>query len=219
MKKPHQSFVRFTNLNSGVSTVFPSKRSGDGPEYEYTSSVILAEEVDSYNYASAAYTISILVGDATFAVPLEWIVGSIDLKFPSKPVVNLPLYAKSLLHTSDNTLQALPQIEHQMRPPAQRASDFMAGTFTLLTLVPLVVFVGFNVSLKPNVTYLKSPVSIAFVLCLAGTLLLYSGYWLAIEGLSFYRTIKYLGFSFPVTLFLGYYSLQSVMKLREAKQK
>jgi hypothetical protein len=218
-KKPHQSFVRFTHVETGFSTIFPAKRNGEGSQFEYTAAIVLGEEVESFNYLSGAYTLSALVGDATFAEPLEWIIGSMDLKFPTKPVINLPLYAKSLLHTSDNTLTALPEIEHQMRPPAKRASDVMAGAFTLLTIIPLLAFIGFNLSLKPNLVYLRSLVSIAFVACLAGTLILYSGYWLAIEGLSFYKTIKYLGFSLPVTLVLGYYSLQSVIKTREASSK
>ena len=39
-------------------------------------------------------------------------VGTVTLNFPAAPVVNLPLYAKSLLHTSDVTLAALPVCEN-----------------------------------------------------------------------------------------------------------
>jgi hypothetical protein len=219
LKKPHQSFVRFTHIQSGFSVLFPATKVGDGTSMDYQTTVSLADVVENFDYLSGAYTSSILIGDATFAEPVEWIVGSLDLKFPAKVVNNLPLYARSLLHTSDTTLTALPEIEHQMRPPAQRASDFMAATFTVLTLIPLLGFIVFNLSLRPNLAYLRSLTSIAFVICLTATLLLYAGYWLAIEGLSFYKTIKYLCFSFPVTLFLGYHSLQSVIKVRERATK
>ena len=44
-----------------------------------------------------------------------------------------------------------------MRPPARRASDFMALVFTLLVLLPLVAFVGYVVvGLKPDLSYLSA---------------------------------------------------------------
>ena len=36
---------------------------------------------------------------------------------PAATVTNLPLYAKSLLHTSDITLEPLPEIAHVMVSP------------------------------------------------------------------------------------------------------
>ena len=219
VRKPHQSFVRLTHRETGYSVNFPTKKSGEGSSLEYSVSIALGEEVERFNYMSGEYIVSILVGDATFSRPVEWLVGSVTFKFPTKPVVNLPLYARSLLHTSDTTLQALPEIEHQMRPPAKRASNFMAATFAGLSLVPLLGLVGFILSLKPDLAKLRSLSSVGFVLCLGATLALYGGYWFALDGFSFYQTIKYLAFSLPVTLVVGKYALNSVSKLRQTKSK
>jgi len=217
-RKPHQSMVRLTNVESGKTVVFNAARLGDGTlTTEYHLAVAFADEVEAFGYESGEYIVSILIGDSTFAAPVEWIVGSIEIKFPAKAVQNLPLYARSLLHTSDTTLRALPEVEHVMRPPARRASSFVAALFTLLTLSPLAIFVLFNLSLKPNFARLKSLSSSLFVACVLAIFLLYAGYWLALDGATFYDTIRYIFFLFPVTIFVGLYALKSVTNVRLAE--
>lgn len=217
-RKPHQSMVRLTNTETGNTAVFAAARLGDGSlATEYHVSIAFADEVEAFAYESGEYLLSVLVADVTFTTPVEWIVGSVDLKFPTKSAPNLPLYARSLLHTSDTTLRPLPEVEHAMRPPAKRASSFMSGLFTLLTLTPLAVFLFFNLSLRPNFARLKSLSSAVFVACLVAIVLLYAGYWLALDGVSFYDTIKYICFLFPVTIFVGRYALTSVASVRLAE--
>jgi len=217
-RKPHQSMVRLTNTETGRTAVFTAARLEDGSlATEYHVAIAFADEVEAFAYESGEYVLSILVADVTFGTPVEWIVGSIDLKFPTKTVPNLPLYARSLLHTSDTTLKSLPEVEHAMRPPARRASSFMSGLFTLLTLTPLAIFVFFNLSLRPNFARLKSLSSAVFVASLVAIVLLYAGYWLALDGVSFYDTIKYICFLFPITIFVGRYALTSVANVRLAE--
>lgn len=215
-KKPHQAFVRFANKETSESVVFVANKVGEG---EYHLAIAAHEEIDAFSYESGEYVLSIMVADAVIANQQEWTLGSVTFKFPAKPVINLPLYAKSLLHTSDTTLKPLPEIEHQMRPPSKRASPFMSGLFTVLSILPLIVFVGFILSLKPNFARLNSLASIAFVICLVAIVALYSGYWLAVDGISFYDTIKYLCFLLPLTIVLGRYSLNSVATSRLSKEK
>jgi hypothetical protein len=214
IKKPHQSFVRIVNTNSGLGVNFVSKKAGNSQSEDtkhlYQVSVSLTDQTAAFGYASGLYNIFVLVGDTSYSKPVEWFVGSIDLVFPTKVVANLPLYTKSLLHTSDNTLEALPEIVHQMRPPAKRASNLVAGIFTILTIIPLVVFVAFVISLQPNVSRLSTFSSIAFVVCIVATLLLYVTYWLGLKGVSFYQTIKYICFLFPISFLIGSYSLAAV---------
>lgn len=219
IKRPHQAFVRFTHSQSSISHVFPASKVSDGHSYEFHATIAVGDETETFDFRSGDYLVSILVADATVVKPIEWVVGSIELKFPNRPVVNLPLYAKSLLHTSDTTLQALPEIEHQMRPPAKRASNFMAGSFTLLTIIPLLAFIGFNLSLKPNFAKLTSLSSIIFVVLMGSILSLYYGYWLSLDGFSFYETIKYLCIIFPITILVGKYSLSSIATARLEKEK
>ena len=54
-----------------------------------------------------------------------------------------------------------------MRPPARRASDFMALVFTLLVLLPLVAFVGYVVvGLKPDLSYLSAGMYVCMHVCM-----------------------------------------------------
>ena len=50
---------------------------------------------------------------------------------------------------------------------------------------------------------LSGHTGMAFVVCLLGALLLYTGYWLALPGFDFYSTIKYMCILFPCLLLVG----------------
>jgi len=221
VKKPHQSFVRLTNSASGLSGFFAGSRrlDADGGVHSYEASISLSNEMEKFGYQSGSYLLSIVVGDLTYTSSLEFVAGSLHLSFPAAPVVNLPLYAKSLLHASDVTLTKLPEITHVMRPPAKRASDLVALLFTALVNLPLLVLLVFlTVRLKPDLRRLSSPASVAFAGCILATLVLYVGYWLGLKGVSFYQTIYYLCVLAPVTAVVGSYSLASVKQMRLAQQ-
>lgn len=218
-RKPHQVFLRFANEETAESILFPCFRTSDSSSLEYSALVAFGDEIENFSNQSGEYLISLLVGDVTLNEPIEWIIGTIELNFPAKQNTILPLYAKSLLHTSDTTLKALPEIEHQMRPPARRASSFMAALFTVATLAPLVIFIAFMFSLKPDVSRMTSLSSFAFLACLVVLLVLYVSYWLALEGVSFYATIKYLCFLLPTTAIIGKYALSSVAAVRQQQTK
>ncbi len=216
-KKPHQATVRLSHRESGHSVSVNARKAaaaGANGALAYTLTIALAEQAALFQHLSGEYTITIQVGDVSYAAPVEFVVGAVDLRFPAKQNVNLPLYAKSLLHTSDTTLKPLPEIKHVMRPPAKRASNFMATIFTTLILAPLVALVGFIISLKPDFARFGSLFSLLALGSFALTLALYVGYWLSLKGVSFYETIKYLCFLAPVTMFLGSYCLSSVQALR-----
>lgn len=214
-RKPHQAVVRFTHRDSGRSAVFIAKRSGDSTSalhYEVKFSV--ADSMARFDHLSGAYVVTVEVGDAAYAAPVEWVLGTVTIALPAKKSEHLPLYAKSLLHTSDVTLQALPEITHVMRPPAKRASNFMATVFTALTAAPLLVFVGFVLSLRPNLFRLGSLPCVAALVCLALMLGLYVSYWLALPGVSFYETIRFLCILTPITVVVGSFALSSVKAMR-----
>lgn len=220
---PHQSFLRLTDLATGKSA-FAAGTSADGMDgssskyITYTASLSLQDVVEMMDYSSGVYTLSIIVGDVLLAKPVEFTLGTVDVRMPNKQQAIFPLYKKALLYTSDTTLSALPEIEHQMRPPAKRASNFMAATFTLLTWVPLVVFLGVAMSLQLNLQRLKSISSFSFVVCLAACVGLFVSYWLSLSGFSFYETIKYLCLLFPITGFVGRYALMSVAEVSSTEK-
>lgn len=216
IRKPHQSFVRFTLIDGeekGFAVYFLSKR-GEGDSLEYSSSISLGEEVAKFNHLSGRYEVAVLVGDVTYSEPVEFVLGEVHLAFPAKPQVSHPLYAKSLLHTSDTTLKALPEIEHMMRPPARRASPFMSTVFTALTWAPLLVFIGFLLRLKPNLARLRSVSSLLYLALIIVVLVLYCGYWLSWPGCDFYSTVKYICVLIPAIVVVGRYALQSVIDVR-----
>eukprot|EP00981_Chlorochromonas_danica_P012682 scaffold5256_cov192-Ochromonas_danica.AAC.8 len=224
-KKPHQTFVRLTLVDNAsdaafkdFSVYFLSSRSGNDEEgtatWDYRTAINLAEDINKFDYRSGTYEISLIVGDVSYTEPVSFVVGHIDLKFPTKPVQSHPLYAKSLLHTSDTTLKALPEIEHAMRAPPRRAPAFMAYLFTLLIWLPLIAFVIFVLSLKPNLSRVSSLSSVAYILLLLAFAVLYAGYWFAWPGFDFYSTIKYLCVIFPVSIFVGRYALAAAMEAR-----
>lgn len=221
-QKPHQVFVKFTHEVSGVSAIFVGAADGklaEGAGSKYRTTVSLSKESETFAHTSGMYMVSLLVSDVAYGTPIEWVVGSIEILFPAKIIKDSPLYAKPLMYTSDNTLKALPEIQHVMRPDSKRASAFMATIFTILAIAPLVLFIGFVLHLGPNLKRLQSLSSILFVVCLLVTLLLYGGYWLALEGVSFYDTIKYLCFLVPITIVIGSTAVNSVAETRMGESK
>mmetsp|Transcript_15691 Transcript_15691/g.15827 ORF Transcript_15691/g.15827 Transcript_15691/m.15827 type:complete len:645 (+) Transcript_15691:54-1988(+) len=220
-KRPHQIFVRFTHTDSDTHTFFACQEDYAADETEgtkYRVAVSLAEEVETFLYFSGQYTLSILVGDVSMS-PIEWIIGDLSMALSDKPKTDYPLYVKSLQADSDNTLKALPEIVHKMRGPPKRASAFMSSFFTIAAATPLIVFILFILSLKPNLNRMTSLSSVLFTCCIAAALLLYAAYWLALDGASFYETIKYICFLVPVTVIVGSGALSSVTKARVEKNK
>lgn len=214
-RKPQQAFVSLQALQEdGVSAYFLSTRSEDG----YTNSINLLEEAARFQHVSGRYQVTVLVGDAvTNAV--RFVLGEIDIKFPAPHTPTHSLYAKSLLHTSDTTLKALPEIAHVMRPDARRAPAIVATAFAAATWAPLVMFVVFMLSLKPDLSRLSALSSVLWVLVLAAILVLYAGYWLGWQGFHFYATIKYICLLFPVLMVVGRYALPAVMEARHAQHE
>ena len=78
-------------------------------------------------------------------------VGTVTLNFPAAPVVNLPLYTKSLLHTSDVTLKALPvgfQILRFLLTAAFYVCDVDSVVMNVRTCICMYVYVCMYVSCR-----------------------------------------------------------------------
>jgi len=210
-RKPHQVFLKFILPESGFSVVSLEQPTEDG-HFGYRFSLNLLDEVDNFKRISGSYVVSILVSDVAYVQPVEWIIGTLKLSFPTKPSPSYPLYFKSLLYSSDISLKTLPEFSHQMRPPAKRASSIMSMLFTAVMMVPLLGFIGFTISLKPNVAKLNSLSSIVLFAMFSALLLLYAGYWLGFEGMAFYKTIKSLCVLYPVLMLVWKFSLGSAVQ-------
>ena len=208
----HQCFLKFTHIESNKVVNYVFKTSGN---YMHIA-LYLLREAKTFSYKSGHYNVAILMGDTRATEGVEWILGEVSLKFPNKPRRRVEaLYKKSLLHESDNTLEALPEIEHMMRPPAQHASLLMSTLFTIFSILPLVGLVAFMNTLDLNLNFLKGKWNLLFILAILSTLLLYVGYWLALPGLDFYQTLKYIFcLVAPVLLITGKYSLSHIKEMK-----
>lgn len=202
-KSVHQSFVRLGLVGSKHDVVFLAQKSesDSGDDHvSYKSVISFNDEVEKFAHRSGVYSVSLIIADPSMSTPINVVIGTVDVKVPAKPAASHPLYAKSLLHASDVTLEPLPEIVHVNRPPAVKASNFMATVFSALTGLPLVVFVLYALSLRFSLALSLS--ALVGVASLALSLGLYVSYWLALEGVSFYQTIKY-GFALlPITAVL-----------------
>jgi oligosaccharyltransferase complex subunit delta (ribophorin II) len=214
-----QVVLRLTHLDSGRSVVYTIVGKIGKSSAKYAISISLGAELDNFAYQSGMYTASLLVGDEALMSPIEWIVGSIRLEFPERVRNIEPLYKKALLHDSDITMKALPEIEHVLRPPADRPSPFLAMMFTAMIAVNLVVFLAFIVTRGPNVKLLRTLPSFGFLACIGAMLVLYMGYWLALPGFTFYDTIKYICILAPITITVGGAALPSIAMLRITRQQ
>ena len=216
--KPNQTVIKLESKSTGLIKIFPAKSlnsaSNDNSNV-YKASISLADELNTLHHTSGLFEVTILIGDVAYSNPISYVVGTVEFKLPAIQVVNdLPLYKLSLLDTSDNTLTALPEITHQMRPDAKRASPIISTIFTGFVFLPLIALIIYTFAQKPNFKRFKSIGSVLFVLSFGSILALYLGYWFGIPGFSFYQTIKYLILLFPVTYFTGRLSLASVIELR-----
>lgn len=80
----------------------------------------------------------LLVSDDKMAKPVRRALGAVTVvPFERAGKKELPLFATSLLHESDTTRSALPEIHHQFRVPDRRAPKLFALVFTAVQVVLL----------------------------------------------------------------------------------
>ena len=203
MDEPTQTTLRFTHVDSGAAVFVPAKASGG----VYKATVSLAEKAKTFKHASGSYAVSILVGDAAFAVPLEVNVGNVELVFTAPAKVIEPLYAKSLLDESDRTLEPLPEIQHRMREPPRRANAIVSFVFACVPMVAVLAFIGAALYIKTKYGSTSasgiSGVGLAFIGCCVAVLALTTSFWLGFAITPFYGTVKYLCVLGPITAFVG----------------
>merc|ERR1711871_193672 len=225
-RKPHQVFVKYTHKETGISSYFVAQSDTDGDEggvggangHKYRSSVSVAQEAPTFYHANGKYDLSVIVGDSALEGGVDFKLGAIEIKFPEDPNKGkiAPLYVKSLMDASGKTLEPLPEIAHQMRPPPKNAPKILSILFTALSLAPLFCFVGFVVFIeKPDVAYISSsPFAGLYAAGVAGILILYTAYWFRMPGADFYQTIYYLCAIVPIFWFIARRGISNVIAMR-----
>ena len=160
-------------------------------------------------------------------------MGSVDLSLGSAPPpAPSPLYSKPLLHDSDTTLKALPEIKHVMRVPDTRppfivSFAFMGAVLVRLSLrtalptcikvlmvytlsqVPLFVFLGYAAKLGVNFHKLFNGsifvFGVVFLGSLSAILSLFAFYWLEF---TLFQTLGYLAVLGSVNIWSGHLLLK-----------
>ncbi|KAF0688625.1 Aste57867_19798 [Aphanomyces stellatus] len=206
----HQAFLRFTHRATNVDTTFIlAPRSHN----QLVTTVHIGSESHTFSYLSGIHDMQLIFGDAMFENAIVWDIGAVDLTLGAAPIPPpLPLYTKPLLHESDVTLHALPEITHVMRPPAPRPPAALSMVFTALVLAPLVGFVFFLHQHGAALSKFPSGVgalwSIGFLASVAAILGLYVTYWVQLTMLD---TLGYLGVLAPVAFLCGHQALRSLV--------
>jgi len=219
-QKPHQAFAMFTHEATGTTSYFVAASEGtymgSGAGAKYRVAVQTNKEAKTMMHLSGSYVVSLLVADALYSSQ-EYVVGSVHIEFAPHKVEEPALYINSLLHDSDHTLKALPEIQHRMRAPPQSAPILLSLIFTVLAAAPLFLLLNYFMGLNLNLARLASYNAAAFVVGFGLMCIMYALYWLTVPGFLFYDTIFYLLFAFPIMGILGRQGIIAVISAREAE--
>lgn len=216
----HQAFLRFSHTSEkSADTYFVL--TVDAADKTHTAVLQFASLSKKFGYRSGRYKLQLILGDPTFAHAIVWDLGLVELQLASAPPPTpSPLYAKHLLHESDTTLHALPEIAHVMRTQDPRPPLTVSLAFTAAVLVPLIAFLGFVLSLQLNVRRLfHGSVFVfgaGFLASLAGILALFGLYWLE---LTMFRTLGYLTVLGSANLAFGHLTLKRLAEQDVAAAK
>ncbi len=215
---PHQVFVRFTHAGTGLDTFFVAAPVDGAPAGEFSVSVSLAEESQTFLQRSGPHEVTALVGGPLVTPPISARLGLIDLRFPEAKERKWPIYARPLLHETDVSLGPLPEKHHTFREPEVRPHAGVSLLFTALALAPLAGLVsgvrrgGMNLRRLPAAGAGRAWCA-AYQACMVGVVLLFVAYWAA---LTMAYTLRVLAVLSLVTTLTGRKALQS-LAVEEAK--
>jgi oligosaccharyltransferase complex subunit delta (ribophorin II) len=193
----HQVFVRLTNEISGQEIFFVAEAQSEG-NYKFNLDVGSTGK-ESFNNLSGKYKMSLIIGDATIQVPVNWPIGVLSLTFSGEPKAT----KRSLVLSGP-----MPVIEHQFRVPEKRPSKLVSTVFTGLVFVPLLVMLAVWTKIGANLANFQLSLSTLFFhFGLAGVFGLYYMFWVKLD---MFLTLKLLMLVGGVT-FLGGNSMLAKM--------
>lgn len=209
---PHQVFVRFTHAETGLDTFFVAAPVDGGGAGEFSVSVSLGEESQTFLQRSGAYEVTALVGGPLVMPPVSERFGLIELQFPEAKERKWPIYARPLLHETDVSLGPLPEKHHTFREPEVRAHAGVSLLFTALALAPLAGLAlgmrhgGANLRRLPGAGAGRAWCA-AYQTCMVGIVVLFATYWAA---LTMAYTLRVLAVLSLATTLTGRKALQSL---------
>jgi len=175
----HQTFIRLLHEESGQEIFFVAEPDS-ADHYKFTLDVG-ATAKDSFNNLSGKYKMSLIIGDATMQVPINWLIGELSLTFSGEP-------KKS--KRQERITEARPVIEHMFRVPEKRPSKVVSTAFTALVLSPLLVMFAMWAKVGVNLSNFSFSIpTLLFHVGLAGIFALYYLFWIQLD---MFQTLKML---------------------------
>lgn len=173
-------------------------------------------------YGAGRYKVTSFLASPFVDIAVSQLLGYISILSPPQKTTTdtttIPLYKRSLLHDSDVALAALPDFEHVMKSPPKRADDRIALAFTVLSLLPLLVFLRQVHPLLCNISFANTPfLRILFVALVGSVLGVLSLYWLSLPGFLLYDVLRYFSVLLPLIFLTGTKSLQLTCVSDEVK--
>ena len=152
----HQAFIRLTHRESQQEIFFVAEPDVNDA---YKFDLDLATKAKDFLYLSGLYTMDLIVGDAVIENPSVWQIAELQLSFaaPSagqsksskaaemynvKPEIKVQSpFSNS--HLIDNFVYNFCFVyQHMFREPEKRPPGIVSNTFTLLVILPFVIFIG-----------------------------------------------------------------------------
>ncbi|KAL0592463.1 hypothetical protein ABG067_000027 [Albugo candida] len=216
--RPQQAVLHFKHKKLNTDAHFALESSETEPE-TLTLSLQFSALSKTFQYNSGDYNVRLIIGDVSFKEPIIWDLGTLKvLVATAVPAASPRLYAKPLLHESDTTFKALPEIRHMMRPQERRPPVVVSLLFAGAVLLPLIGFAGFVVGLRLNAQKLfKSHIfgyGVVFLTSLTVILGLYALFWVR---LTLFQLLGYLSFVGGVFMISGHATLKRLAELKVKK--
>ncbi|CAH8651113.1 unnamed protein product [Schistosoma rodhaini] len=172
----HQVFIQLTHQKTQQAITYTCTETITDKKPEKKSYKLLLDpdmSAAEFDYLSGIYKVDLIVGDSSIKAPILWHMFDLDLRFvgeagdetkrriaqatdisrqeSSSPAGSRRAFTPNAIIGSGPTT-AKPEIDHVFRAPEKRAPPFLALTFTILCLLPLLGLIiawsviGFNIS-------------------------------------------------------------------------
>ncbi|CAH8604309.1 unnamed protein product [Schistosoma intercalatum] len=227
----HQVFIQLSHQKTQQAITYTCTETITDKKSEKKSYKLLLDPDSSaaeFDYLSGIYKVDLIVGDSSIKAPILWHMFDLDLRFvgeagdetkhriaqatdisrqeSSSPAGSRRAFTPNAIIGSGPTT-AKPEIDHVFRAPEKRAPPFLALTFTILCLLPLLGLIiawsviGFNIS-----NFKFSISNIIFHAGLISICYLYFVYWCRLD---MFTTLKYLSILGVPTFLAGHRVLRA----------
>lgn len=194
-----QVFVRLENKQSGEEIVYVAELDA---QRAYKFELDVGARAADFAHRSGAYTLELIVGDASLTNAFRWLVADVQLRFSGQAADSAADVAKI------NRRGKLPAIEHLFRVPEPRPLLIVSTLFTALCAAPLLVLIGLWAKLGVNVS--NFPCSISALGFHGGFGAILSLFGVFFWRLNMFETIRYLVPLALITFFFGNRLLRSI---------